>query len=173
MNNTSAIDRRVLVRLALGVCAAAAAWVVAPRAAEASGTMIISREVPPRTAYRQGDPGPVRSSIDVGPDALVRGAVGLNQHEGGHVGRELSDGEVAAITTGERSLGAAQGLPVSALSGNSAASAHLRNGQSSAHRSSHTMLDNIPQAVRGGGDRVVDTTRAMSDTLNRAFSGMR
>lgn len=65
--------------------------------ADSGGSIVITRQVSPRIAYRDGA-GPVTSSVSA--TAAVDGALGLDGNQGGTVTQVLSDSQFASINSG-------------------------------------------------------------------------
>lgn len=68
-----------------------------PIARSDPGDVVITRQVSPRTAFREGT-GPVSSKVNAAQQ--VKSGLGLSQSAGGTVGRELSNGEFANVVSG-------------------------------------------------------------------------
>lgn len=81
--------------MAIAAASVSPAWV--PSALGNPGDVVIVRKVEPRTAFRPGD-GPVTAKTN--PGRQVQDNLGLDQHRGGTVGRELTHNEFANVATG-------------------------------------------------------------------------
>lgn len=84
-----------MLAIAMTLTAAALMWM--PVARGDPGDIVVTRQVSPRSAFREGT-GPVSSKVNAAQQ--VKSGLGLNQSAGGTVGRELSDGEFANVVSG-------------------------------------------------------------------------
>jgi hypothetical protein len=139
------------------------------------GEMIIIRQVPARPAYRAGGEGPVTSAIDVANDDKVLGALGLNRHPGGHIGRELNDRDIAGVVTGERAGGVPQ-QAISQINGPSATRESVLGTQRLAPPTgAQAFTGSIPSVISSamGERRFTDVTSELANTLTRVLPATR
>lgn len=73
------------------------AWPGATQAGD--GQIVVVRQVPPRNAFVKGDPAhPV--AVNPSPAGAVNSALGLDRTRGGTVRRELTDADIAGVSSG-------------------------------------------------------------------------
>lgn len=96
-----------------------------PGAAQAGdGQIVVVREVPPRNAFVKGDPAaPV--AVNPSPAGAVNSALGLDRTRGGTVRRELTDADIAGVSSGtpmhtNRATSVAQGIALQSVVGGNA-----------------------------------------------------
>ena len=161
---------RLCAPFLVGICAG-----LVPQVHAADHDLVITREVPARTAYRQGGQGPVRASADTSPDDRVNSALGIRGRDGGHIGRELSDRDFAGVVTGEGRGGVTQ-RALAPLTGNTPATAGASGGGGSpTHNAPNTLFGNVP-GMSGGAvptSRITNATGEIGNTLGRVLPGMR
>jgi len=145
-----------------------------PNAHAADQDLVITREVPARTAYRQGGQGPVRASADTSPDDRVNSALGIKGRDGGHIGRELSDRDYAGVVTGEGRAGITQ-RALAPLTGTAERAAGASGAGGSAYNAPSSMFSNIPGGSGGAvpTSRITNATGEIGNTLGRVLPGMR
>jgi hypothetical protein len=64
------------------------------------GTIVVVRQVSPRSAFYAGDNGPVRVSVNPSPEQAIDSSLGLDKSRGGIVRSELADADIAGVASG-------------------------------------------------------------------------
>lgn len=98
------------------------AWSGATQAGD--GQIVVVRQVPPRNAFVKGDPAPP-VAVNPSPAGAVNSALGLDRTRGGTVRRELTDADIAGVSSGtpmhsNRATSPAHELTLQAFAGGNA-----------------------------------------------------
>lgn len=131
------------------------------------GEIIILREVSPRVAYREAQPGPVISKANVSPRQQV-----LDALDGAASGRELTDDEFALVDTGKPADGG--NSPIAAISGTlDAAGARAGGGGTTAPGGASGVLGGMNALIgAAGGGTVGRATQDIGKTVNSMVGSM-
>jgi hypothetical protein len=89
------------------------------------GTIIVVRQVSPRSAFVAGDNGPVRTSVNPSPENAINSSLGLDKSRGGIVRSELADADIAGVSSGtpmhvDRATSATHAATMNVLGGTNA-----------------------------------------------------
>lgn len=151
---------KILLRIA-----AIAPFLVPCIAGAGEGEIIILREVSPRVAYRESQPGPVISKANASPRQQV-----LDALDGAASGRELSDDEFALVGTGKPAGGG--NSPIAAISGTLGA-AGASGGGTTAPGGASGVLGGMNALIgAAGGGTVGRATQDIGKTVNSMVGSM-